>query len=680
MMVTWLKSLKLLSIGQIFLVLVVMAGTATGVYEGYTWLNKPKVTAPSINVQQVAVRLGNVTKTLTISGSLTYSDSQTITWGAPGTIKEVNVVEGDIVTQGQLLAKFDDASIRSLQSAVLQAQVALNNAQANLDKAQQTELSQAQTDVITAQIAVNTAQTNLDKASHPYSDTDILQAQADIINAQAAINTAQANLDKANHPYTENDVVQAQAAIINAQTAVETAQTALDKANHIYTDDEWTAANQVITDAQKALNTTFTKTSLDISSAADSVATAYATYQTTPTTKNYNAWQQAITNFNTVEANANKTLQAAYDVLDKARAALAAMQAGPDPDEVMLAQAKLGVANTTLATARTNLATMQAGPDPLTIQQKQILLTIAQNNLVNAKTNLATIQAGPDPLTIQQKQILLTIAQNNLKQAQTTLANLQAGSNINLKKIDVQNAQAALDNAQKAALLTTLVAPSAGMISVLNVKVAQAVNAATTICTLVNPSLFSLTASVNQLDITQIKLNQSASVAIDALSGQKLSGRVSAITRSGSTQQGVTTYRVSVAITSPEDVQLLAGMSASASVIVQEAKNVLLVPNRAVGGTSSSPTVNVLLADGLTTETRAVTTGLSDSSYTEIKTGVNAGEIVLVTIAVKATSTSKATATTSTGVVATQIPGGQIPGPVIVTQGPGGQMPGLPTN
>jgi HlyD family secretion protein len=676
-MVKWLKSLKLLSVGQIFLALIVMAGTGSGVYEGYAWLNKPKVAAPLVNVQQVAVRLGNVTKTLTISGSLTYSDSQTVTWGAPGTIKEVNVAEGDSVTQGQVLAKFDDASIRSLQSAVLQAQVALNTAQANLDKAQQTELSQAQTDVITAQIAVNTAQTNLDKASHPYTDTDILQAQADIINAQAAINTAQTNLDKANHPYTDNDVVQAQAAIINAQTAVETAQTALDKANHIYTDDEWTAANLAITDAQKALNTTMTKTSLDLSSAADAVNTAYLAYQKDTTTKTYVAWQQALTNFNTAEANANKTLQAAYDVLDKARATLTIMQGPPDPDEVTLAQAKLGVANTTLNAARTNLATIQAGPDPLTVQQKQIQLTIAQNNLVTAKANLATIQSGPDPLTVQQKQIQLTIAQNNLKQVQTTLANLQAGSNINLKKIDVQNAQAAFDNAQKAALLTTVVAPSAGMVSVLNVKAAQTVNATTTICTLVNPALFALTASVNQLDITQIKLGQSASVAIDALAGQKLSGKVSAITRSATTQQGVTTYRVSVAVTSPEDAQLLAGMSASASVTVQEVKNVLLVPNRAVGGTSSSPTVNVLLADGLTKETRAVTTGLSDSSYTEIKTGVNEGEIVLVTIAVKATSTSRVAATTSTGAIATLIPGGQIPGQVIVTQIPGGQIPGV---
>ena len=59
------------------------------------------------------------------------------------------MVAGASVTQGQVIAKFDDASVLALQAAVQQTQLALNTAQSSLTQAQTSDIAQAQANVIT---------------------------------------------------------------------------------------------------------------------------------------------------------------------------------------------------------------------------------------------------------------------------------------------------------------------------------------------------------------------------------------------------------------------------------------------------------------------------------------------------------------------------------------------------
>jgi HlyD family secretion protein len=169
-MFRWLKALKNLSFWQVVMALVVMAGSGGGVYAINLKVNNSKQVTPTVTTQLVAVRYGNISQTLTVSGTLSYSEITQLTFGAAGTVKKVNVIDGDSVVKGDILAEFDEASLRSLQKQYVQAQVALT-----------------------------TAQDNLDNAEHPYSDTEISQAQVAVTNAQIALKTAQDNLDNAEH-------------------------------------------------------------------------------------------------------------------------------------------------------------------------------------------------------------------------------------------------------------------------------------------------------------------------------------------------------------------------------------------------------------------------------------------------------------------------------------------------
>jgi hypothetical protein len=78
-----------------------------------------------------------------------------------------------------------------------------------------------------------------------------------------------------------------------------------------------------------------------------------------------------------------------------------------------------------------------------------------------------------------------------------------------------------------------------------------------------------------------------------------------------------------------EDFQLREGLTVTVTILIDEATDVLLVPNAAISTTGMQSTVEVQLASG-ETETRTVQTGLSDWQFTEITEGLAEGEQVLV--------------------------------------------------
>jgi HlyD family secretion protein len=640
-MFRWLKVLKTLSFWQVVMALVVMAGSGGGVYAINLKLNNFKQVTPTVTTQLVAVRYGDVSQTLTVSGTLSYSEITQLNFGAAGTIKKVNITDGDSVIKGDILAEFDDASLRSLQKQYVQAQVALTTAQDNLD----TEISQAQVAVTNAQIALKTAQDNLEKAEHPYSDTEISQAQVAVTNAQIALKTAQDNLDKAQHPYTTADIAQAELAITNANIALNTAKDNLYKAEHPYTDEEIAAAEQAVKDAEQALDNAYTKASIDYVEASNAVTEAYAAYLA-----------------------ANSAYPPGDPRIAKAQLAVERAELNLESVKYNITQ-NIKSAEEKIQAAKDKLAAMKEPPDPLNIQQKQQMLVVAQNNLAQVKSNLSDMQAGTDQLNVLQKQQQLTLADNNLSQAKTNLTKILVepdATTIKLSQIELQNAQAAIIDTEKQLQLTSLKAPFSGIVTTVNIKVGQVINASTVAIEMIDPSVFALTASVNELDITQVKVGQSASVSVDALFNQKLSGKVKTIARSATTQSGVVSYKVTTWVTAPSNGQLRAGMSATADITTQQSMHVLIVPNKAVGGTTSNPTV-VVAIDGQE-QTKSVKTGLSDSSYTEITEGLQEGDMVQISSTVRTTSTSRTSTTTRTSNI-TQIPGGNFPG---------GGFPGAP--
>lgn len=443
-----LSVLKTLKLWQVVVLLLVVFAIAGGVYGIYGWSSGSSTSSLSTNTQLVRVQYGNLTNSVSASGSLIFAIGEDLTFGSAGTVQEVNVKEGDEVKKGDVLAKLDNTSILSLQEAVTSARIALRDAEDALEKAQ-----------------------------NPYSEEAIAAANAAVEQAQQQLLVAQA-------------------------------EGPLD-----------------IADAE-----------LELDNAEENYVFAYASYVDNKISledlnKVEREWERAELNLETVKQNAEKA------VID---------------------------------------------------------------------------------------------AQYNLAKAEDALANMKVDTlDVELKQAQVTSAQTALDEALARLENTTVVAPFDGIVSAVNVEAGDTVNAGTVIVKIVDPSDIEVSAIVDEIDVAQVQVGQKATVTLDAYSDLEISGVVSSISSFANSQSGVVSYPVTIKLTIPSGVQLREGMSATATITVQEVNNVLLVPNKAISGTSSNPVVTVMVNGE--TEVRSVKLGDSNDDYTVVTSGLKEGDVVVFT-------------------------------------------------
>jgi macrolide-specific efflux system membrane fusion protein len=232
----------------------------------------------------------------------------------------------------------------------------------------------------------------------------------------------------------------------------------------------------------------------------------------------------------------------------------------------------------------------------------------ASHGVTTATIQLATAQDARDAATttadIRRTRIDLLNAQDGLAKAKATLADLKA-----------QLARSAL------------VAPADGIVTAVNVTVG--VEAPTADAIDLVAATFQVTANVVESDISTLQIGQAATVTVSAIDAD-LTGTVTAIApvaEDSSSSSGVVSYAVTVALNAPP-ATLRPGMTADVTITTASASGVLSVPAAAIRGQSGAYSVLVLTAAG-TPESRPVTVGLMTSSLVEIKSGLNAGDVVI---------------------------------------------------
>ncbi|MFC1987213.1 efflux RND transporter periplasmic adaptor subunit [Chloroflexota bacterium] len=92
--------------------------------------------------------------------------------------------------------------------------------------------------------------------------------------------------------------------------------------------------------------------------------------------------------------------------------------------------------------------------------------------------------------------------------------------------------------------------------------------------------------------------------------------------------------------TEPVNYQLREGLTVTVSITVQERNNVLLIPNQSITLQQRQAYVQVQIADG-TTEHRAIETGINNSLYTEVTSGLSESEKVIMPQGTTTSSTTQ---------------------------------------
>ena len=143
-------------------------------------------------------------------------------------------------------------------------------------------------------------------------------------------------------------------------------------------------------------------------------------------------------------------------------------------------------------------------------------------------------------------------------------------------------------------------------------------------------------SNVPESDIVKLQIGQKADVTFDAFSQTEISSAiVSEIDPASTVIQDVVYYRIKLTLDNI-DPRLKAGMSANIDVRTAEKDNVLTVPARAINEDGKKKYVQVLNADGITTEKKYIETGLEgDEGMVEVTSGLKGGEKVVTFVATK---------------------------------------------
>ncbi len=280
-----------------------------------------------------------------------------------GRISVVNVQEGAAVQAGQVLIELDHAL---LDAQILQAQAAINTAQAQLALAQNPART---SDVTAAQAALNAAQENLDKVKSGATASDLAAAQA-------ALKAAQENYDKLAAGPKASDLAAAQAAVNAAQQAYAkvkagptTDELAALKAQ---SDNALAAVNQ----AQAAYDKIGGSSNPNIAQTPQSRALEQAT----------NLYNAAVAAYNNALAHPTASeLAAAQAQVDNAKAALARLT----PDAAQLAAAKSQVDQAQAVLSRLTPDAAQLSTAQAQVDQAQAVL----NRLTPLDATIAVAQA-----------------------------------------------------------------------------------------------------------------------------------------------------------------------------------------------------------------------------------------------------------------------------------------------
>ena len=166
-------------------------------------------------------------------------------------------------------------------------------------------------------------------------------------------------------------------------------------------------------------------------------------------------------------------------------------------------------------------------------------------------------------------------AQRNLMVSRAEIAKTEA---------QVAQAKAALENAEEDLRNSTIVSPIDGLVLSRDVSVGDGVSSililgsqATLVMTLGDTSEVYVQGKVDEADIGKVYLGQPARIVVESFKDKKFEGKVTRISPFGKEKDNVTTFEVRVSISNPTG-ELKANMSANAEIILEEKKNVLMVP------------------------------------------------------------------------------------------------------
>ncbi len=196
--------------------------------------------------------------------------------------------------------------------------------------------------------------------------------------------------------------------------------------------------------------------------------------------------------------------------------------------------------------------------------------------------------------------------------------------------------QARVDVAKAELERTLLRAPFAGVIAEINGELGEFVTPSPVgiptppTVDLVDGSCLYISAPIDEVDAPAVKVGQRAAITLDAFPGQRFPGFVRRVAPYVlDLEKQARTVEIEAEIENPEAWNLLPGYSADVEVTLENRENVLRIPTQAV---IEGRRVLVLDSGSGRLASRDIERGVANWEFTEVRTGLEAGELVVTSV------------------------------------------------
>jgi HlyD family secretion protein len=497
-----------------------------------------------------------------------------------------------------------------------------------------------------SEAAVRQAEQKLADLQSGPSTGDIANAQNQVESAAAQLISAQARLDQVVEGPVDSDIRAAEASVESAKSNFLSAIGKLTDLEAGPTESDLTAAEASVQSAKSSLQSTISKLA-------------------------------AIRSGFEVEA-AEASVESARSNYLSAIGKLTVLEAGPTEPDLRAAEASVESAKSGYQSAVSRLATLKSGSE---MEAAEAAVESAKSGYQSAMSKLVSLKSGIKEADLHQASSQVS----NAKVALNQRLGLVSKTDRSLSEENVRQAEISLKQAELDLKNTVLLAPFTGFVTSFVPNVGEQVGGTAGAATISDPGSLRVEISLNEVDVPRVSVGQAVELRIDALPNLPLTGTVLSISPVANSQQGVVSYPVTIELSGPRQalsagtggqgqpqvgtrpqrpagagqgqrsgsdrpqqapsdvgasraqfaagaanraLQLPAGMTVVADIIIARQADVLVVPNAAIIREGQDQFVNLVTPDG--TEKRPVQTGMRSETVTEIVAGLSEGDEVLI--------------------------------------------------
>ncbi len=257
-------------------------------------------------------------------------------------------------------------------------------------------------------------------------------------------------------------------------------------------------------------------------------------------------------------------------------------------------------------------------------------IEIARANLQKATIGAAAADAAYAASATSQNDALRQVSRADIDIARANFNRTVNGptkEELDALQNAVTAAQLDLESAQAALAQTKLTAPFTSTVTEIDAHEGELVGGFNTLAAVADLTALQIAAQIDEIDVANVKVGQKVQVRFDAFPGEQFDGSLVRLFPAASTLRGSTVYGAIVDFNA-RGFLVRPGMGTSLKILTVDKQGALLVPNRALKSAGTRKAVTVVVPGP--TRDVIVETGVTDGNNTEIVSGLNEGDQVLL--------------------------------------------------